>query len=168
MSASTASPAAQKLHADALVCDMTFPFSDYGRIELKYQMLERMAASGFDFSRQTIGLLRGFPADAFLGPRVAVLNVDYRFPLVGIERGSGILPIFARTLHASVFADAGQIWSRGAGSRDLKVSAGGELSADVTAGYVQPLTAAVGAAWGRDGHTSVTHVTAYVRLGRAF
>jgi len=49
------SAAAQRLHADSLVCDLTFPFTDYGQTELKYRMLERMAASGFDYVSLTVG-----------------------------------------------------------------------------------------------------------------
>src|SRR5262249_45524110 len=38
MSPSPVSAAARRLYDDALVCDMTFPFMDYGRTGLKYQM----------------------------------------------------------------------------------------------------------------------------------
>src|SRR5262245_8073950 len=55
MSTLPVSAAARRLHDDALVCDVTFPFMDYGRAELKYAMLERMAASGFDYVSLTVG-----------------------------------------------------------------------------------------------------------------
>jgi hypothetical protein len=46
---------------------------------------------------------------------------------------------------------------------------GGELSFDFVAGYSFPLTATVGAAWGRDGSRAVGGGSAgYVRIGRSF
>ena len=54
MSQPTVSDRALRLHRDSLVCDLTFPFTDYGRSDLKYQMLERMAASSFDYVSLTV------------------------------------------------------------------------------------------------------------------
>ena len=65
---------------------------------------------GFDFGSDAIGLLRGLSEDAIVGTRAAVVNVDYRFPLLQIERGVGTWPAFARVLHGAVFVDAGHAW----------------------------------------------------------
>ena len=54
MNLPSVSAAARRLHDDALICDLTFPLMDYGRIELKYRMLERMAASGYDHVSLTV------------------------------------------------------------------------------------------------------------------
>ena len=54
MNSPIVSAAARRLHDDALVCDLTFPFTDYGRTELKYRMLERMGGSGFDYVSLTV------------------------------------------------------------------------------------------------------------------
>jgi len=100
---------------------------------------------------------------------VAVLNADYRWPLAYVQHGAGTWPIFLQTLHAAVFADAGHAWSGAFDPHDLKFDTGAELSADVVAGYVLPIAATVGVAWGRDGsRTAPGGATLYVRIGRAF
>ena len=47
-------PSADALHADAIVCDMTLPWTDYGQQELRDQTLPRLAASGTDFVSLTL------------------------------------------------------------------------------------------------------------------
>ena len=70
------------------------------------------AAGGFDFGRDAIGLLRGFESDSLVGTHAAVVNVDYRLPILRLQRGIGTTPLFLRTIHASLFGDAGHAWSR--------------------------------------------------------
>ena len=45
---------AAALHRDALVWDMTLPWTDFGRRDLKLATLTRMAASGYDFVSLTL------------------------------------------------------------------------------------------------------------------
>jgi hypothetical protein len=127
----------------------------------------RASSSVIDFGSGALGLLRGFPLDAFWGDRVAVANAEYRFPVAIVERGHGTLPVFLRTVHAAVFGDAGRTWDTGRETGGWKTAFGGELSADVVAGYTLPLSATAGAAWNRDGTTS-HGVSIYFRLGRSF
>jgi outer membrane protein assembly factor BamA len=122
-----------------------------------------------DFGSEAVSLLRGFAADTFAGNHIALINADYRLPLIRPERGVGTWPLFLQTMHAAVFADAGHAWTGVFRASDLKTDAGVELSADVVAGYVLPLTTAVGVAWGHDGSRTVTDgATIYLRIGRAF
>jgi Tol biopolymer transport system component len=126
-------------------------------------------ADTLDFGRDAASLLRGFGADTFAGSHVAVMNADYRFPLVRPGRGVGTWPLFLQTMHAAVFADAGHAWTQAFHAADLKTAAGAELSTDIVAGYTFPITAAAGVAWGHDGsHTVRDGSTFYVRIGRAF
>jgi hypothetical protein len=68
-----------------------------------------------------------------------------------------------------VFADAGEAWTRGFRAGALKTSAGGELSADIVAGYFAPLTLTLGAAWGHDRSGAFAdRATMYFRVGKAF
>ena len=126
-------------------------------------------ADPLDFGRNAASLLRGFPIDTFAGRNIALLNADYRFPLVRLQRGAGTWPLFVHTLHAALFADAGHTWTRAFRWSDAKQSIGGELSADVVAGYGFGFTTTVGAAYGRDGsHLVTSGTTVYVRVGHAF
>jgi len=123
----------------------------------------------FDFGREAISLLRGFPADTFAGTRVALVNADYRWPIARPQRGLGTWPVFLQTLHAAIFADAGHAWTRTFSARNVKTSAGAELSLGFVAAYALPFTASVGGAWGHDGsHTIADRATVYFRLGHAF
>jgi hypothetical protein len=114
-----------------------------------------------------LGLLRGFPAGAFAGTGLVSFSSDYRVPLWRIERGIGQQWIFARWLHASVFADAGRVWTDTTEDRTWKRSWGGELSVALVVNELAPITASSGIAWGHDGRTS-RGPTGYIRIGRAF
>jgi len=122
-----------------------------------------------DFGRGAFSLLRGFPADTFAGRRIGVLNLDYRAPLLRVERGVGTWPFFVRTIHGAVFADVAHAWTNAFSSGDVKTSFGGEISTDIVAGYALPFTFTAGVARGHDGAGLVADATtAYVRIGRAF
>jgi hypothetical protein len=121
-----------------------------------------------DFGSEAISLLRGFGEHRFAGTRVALLNADYRFPIAWPQRGAGTWPLFLQSIHAAVFADAGHAWTRAFRIGDVKTAIGGELSADLVAGYHLGFTATIGAAVGRDGAGSADGAVAYVRIGHAF
>jgi hypothetical protein len=126
-------------------------------------------ADVLDFGRDAFSLLRGFGANSFAGNRVATVNVDYRWPIARPQRGVGTFPLLLHTIHAAVFADAGHAWTRTFHARDLKASAGAELSLNLVAGYALPLTLTFGAGWGHDGTQRIADGRAfYVRVGRAF
>jgi len=121
------------------------------------------------FDADATSLLRGFPYATFRGTRVALANVEYRFPIWYVERGIGTWPLFVRSVHASGFFDTGHAWTGAFKMEDLKRSWGGELSTDVVLGYTLPLTFTAGAAWGRDGAGVVgDNRQAYTRVGLAF
>jgi hypothetical protein len=122
-----------------------------------------------DFGAGAISLLRGFASNTFAGSHVALLNLDYRWPIVRPERGVGTWPFFLHTVHAAVFADAGQAWNRAFNAAAMKTSVGAEASTNVIAGYYFPITAAAGAAWGHDGSGAAAGgFTVYFRIGQAF
>jgi WD40-like Beta Propeller Repeat len=122
-----------------------------------------------DFGRDAISLMRGFGSDTFAGSRVALLNAEYRWPLMRPQRGYGTWPIFLHTLHAAGFADVGHAWDRQFEAKDLKTSIGAELSLRAVVGYSLPLTGTVGGAWGRDGSGIVqSGVSWYARFGWSF
>jgi WD40-like Beta Propeller Repeat len=123
---------------------------------------------GFRFEFDAIGLLRGFDADAVTGRHAAVLNLDYRLPLLRLERGLGTLPFFARVVHGAVFADSGRVWEPSTGAAGTRISIGGELALDAVIGYTLPLTFAGGAAWRHDPSGRETGIVAFGRIGRAF
>ena len=96
---------------------------------------------GFAFGRDAIGLLRGFDQDDVTGSRAVVLNVDYRLPLMRIDRGIGTVPAFMRSLHGAMFVDVGT-WTDAL--HWTPASFGAELSTDTVLGFGLPLTFTAG------------------------
>jgi hypothetical protein len=135
----------------------------------------RLGGTGADpavisFDEDASSLLRGFSTGQFAGTRLALVNADYRVPLVRVERGYGTWPLFLRTIHATGFFDTGAAWTDEAPALSAWArSWGGEISADVVAGFMLPLTFTAGIARGEDGSGRVPASTAYyVRLGHGF
>ena len=126
------------------------------------------ASGPFDFGRSAVGLLRGFESDSVVGGRVAVGNLDYRFPLLRVQRGAGTIPVFIRTIHAAIFADAANAWDEEFRRADVRVATGAELSFDTVVGFGLPLTFTTGAAWRRDPSGRQDGAAVFGRIGRAF
>jgi hypothetical protein len=123
--------------------------------------------AGFAVDVDAIGLLRGFEESDQIGERAAVVNLDYRFPLAWVQRGIGTWPIFLRSIHGAVFADAGHAWDRRFDRSAVRRSVGGELSFDAAFGSSFGMTIATGLAWRRD-RDGARDVVAFARIGRAF
>lgn len=124
--------------------------------------------AGFGFGLDAIGLLRGFGEDEAVGTRAAVVNADYRVPLARVDRGLGTIPLFVRSIHGALFVDAGHAWRASPRWRQARLSLGAELSTDIVAGFVLPMTLTAGGAWTRDGATGERGFVAFGRVGRAF
>ncbi len=125
-------------------------------------------SAGFDFGSASIALLRGFRAADVFGRHAAVVNLDYRFPIVWPQRGAGTLPVMLRSLHGALFLDAGHAWDTAFRIEAVRRSFGAELSADTVLGYSLPLTITAGAAWRDDPSGRRQGWAAFGRLGRAF
>jgi outer membrane protein assembly factor BamA len=94
--------------------------------------------------------LRGYPENAFRGQRAGLASLEYRFPLVNIERGGGQTPFFARRLHGAVFAEAGNAWDGEYHSSEAKRAVGAELRLDLSIAYHLPVTLRLVVAKGLD------------------
>ena len=126
-----------------------------------------IGGSAFGFGLDAVGLLRGFDPDDVVGRHAAVANVDYRFPLVRVNRGYGTVPLFLRTIHGAIFADAGSAWD-GRGDRRARAALGVEVSADTVLGFALPLTVTAGVALRHDEARHVRGPALFTRIGRAF
>jgi outer membrane protein assembly factor BamA len=129
-----------------------------------------LPASPFALGQHVVGLLRGLPLDEREGTAVLVANLDYRVPLVRVERGIKTWPIFLRDIHGAVFADAGSAGEAIDALPSAVWSVGGELATRLTLGYTWNLTLAAGAAWVHDPSRSAGpgRFAAFVRTGYAF
>ena len=129
-----------------------------------------LSLSGLSFSDDALGLLRGLGHDARTDSAIAVANVDYRFPLLRVERGVGTWPIFLRDVHGSVFFDAGSAGPAMGTLPKPAYSLGAELSARLTLGYGWNVSLTAGVARVHDpSHAdSPDRTAAFVRTGYAF
>jgi hypothetical protein len=126
--------------------------------------------AGFGFGRRTLGLLRGFDPDTMTGFAIAVANIDYRFPLLRVERGVRTWPVFLRQLHGAFFTDIGAAGPALGSLPPPAVSVGAEIASDLTLGYSWGLTLVAGAAWTHDpGRPDrPDRAAVFVRTGYAF
>lgn len=91
--------------------------------------------------------LRGYEPFAVSGRHFALVNAEYRFPIVNIDRGIGAYPIFIRRLTGAIFNDTGSAFSAFS-SASLRSGSGAELWADTTGGYFIDLLFRLGVARG--------------------
>jgi hypothetical protein len=126
--------------------------------------------AGFGFGRRTLGLLRGFDTDTMTGSAIAVANLDYRFPLLRLERGFRTWPLFLRQLHGAVFTDIGAAGPALDSLPAPAVSVGAEIASDLTLGYSWGVTLVAGAAWTHDParRDQPNRAAVFVRTGYAF
>lgn len=114
-------------------------------------------------SAENIYTLRGFPlTTASRGTGVAALYLEYRFPLLHVERGLWTLPGYIKRFHMAFFTEGGNTFGNGDES-DLgevlekaakrvfqggNLGVGSELRMDVKLGWAFPLTIRGGVAFG--------------------
>jgi hypothetical protein len=95
-------------------------------------------------------LMRGYPSGTFMGRSLGVANVEYRFPIRDIYRGSGTLPLYLKRAHAAIVMDGAILEGVAYNSKNLNYESvptgktywnyGAELKVDTTLGYHIPLT----------------------------
>lgn len=93
-------------------------------------------------------ILRGYQASQFYGRKAWNVNMEYRFPLFNIEKGSGTDPFFMKRLSAAIITDGlaveGGSYTADKTYENRKLdesfwSSGLELKLDTTVGYVIPM-----------------------------
>jgi hypothetical protein len=103
--------------------------------------------------RQTGFVLRGYKPMQFSGTNYNLLNVEYRFPILYVDRGLSTLPGFLRTLSGAAFLD----WGGAYNELDLRdpwksfhTGVGGELRVDFSLVYTDDTQFRLGLARGLD------------------
>jgi Tol biopolymer transport system component len=126
------------------------------------------AGSLVNFGSDALGMVRGFQTEVASGSRIASASVEWRQPLWSVQRGAGTWPVFIRTVHAAVFADAGHTWTGEFSADRLKASFGIEGSLDTVVGFHLPLTFTAGLARTYDRAAAQGATGFYVRIGPSF
>lgn len=91
--------------------------------------------------------LRGYPPVIEAGRSYTLGNIEYRFPIINIDRGPSTLPVFLQRINGNLFFDYGSAFDRFSDAQ-FKSGTGAELWFDSTLGYVLPFTFRLGYARG--------------------
>jgi hypothetical protein len=91
--------------------------------------------------------LRGYPSVIEAGRSYALGNIEYRFPIVNIDRGPSTLPFFLNRISGNVFLDYGSAFDV-LDNAQPKTGTGAELWFDSTLGYIAAFTFRLGYARG--------------------
>lgn len=91
--------------------------------------------------------LRGYEPVALSGRSYTLANLEYRFPIVNIDRGLSTLPVFLNRVNGNVFFDYGSAFDVFADAK-FKSGTGAELWTDWTLGYIASFTFRLGYARG--------------------
>jgi hypothetical protein len=109
---------------------------------------QNIAQSILDNVRVGTGVLRGYEPGKLRGRQFHLANLEYRLPLLTIERGFHTLPIYLRRLHAAFFADAGYARDGDFDWREIRPSLGAALRLDAVFGFYDGGTFELGYARG--------------------
>ncbi len=93
-------------------------------------------------------VLRGYLPGAMSGNQFHLWNLEYRFPILRIERGLLTFPVFLGAVHGAVFFDSGAAFFDRFDLTEFRHGTGGELLIDTTLAYVLPATFKLGWAKG--------------------
>jgi hypothetical protein len=92
--------------------------------------------------------LHGYPAGSVSGSQYHLANLEYRVPIVEIERGLATLPFYFRRVHFAALFDAGNAFDGGFDPADLRFAVGASLRLDMVFGFYVPGSFDVGFARG--------------------
>lgn len=92
-------------------------------------------------------VLRGYPVVAQYGQSYGLVNAEYRFPIVNIDRGLSTLPVFLNRVTGDVFSDWGTAFNDANDAR-FKLGSGAEIQFESTMGYIAQFIFRLGYAHG--------------------
>ncbi|HYH83153.1 MAG TPA: hypothetical protein VEX86_25380 [Longimicrobium sp.] len=111
--------------------------------------------TGFGLSSTRDMFVRGWPENAQLGDRVWAGTAEWRFPLLRVERGLGLVPVYLDRTWGTAFVDAGTAWCAERCDPELAsffpkadpmVSVGAEIVGDFVFGFVAAMRLRAGVA----------------------
>lgn len=108
--------------------------------------------------------LRGYREGSITGNRMALGSLEYRFPLLEVQRGLGALPLFVSRVAGATFVDAGWIGTDRLSS-DMHMGLGLETRIGLSAASI-PTELRLGVARGT--HPTDGQTQAYAELGISF
>ena len=140
-----------------------------------YQLGGSFGDSAFYVAPESFRMVRGFPVGADIGDRYWLAGLEYRFPIVRLDRGWSTVPVFAQALSMRVFVDSGNAFNELDGPEDLVqgvlVGTGAELYLSTVLGWAGGFTFRLGYGTGLTGPSAIPYnspQTLYLRVGGSF
>lgn len=136
----------------------------YVSMPLRHNVLVLKLISGMAFGDSQIVRsfyynLRGFLSDTTGSDKILATGIEYRFPLVWVERGYSTLPLFFSNLSGRIFSNAlfetTPLFS--SFNKGILVNIGAEFRAEITFAYLLPVILRLGWAKGvtKDGQNEI-------------
>ncbi len=94
--------------------------------------------------------IRGYPPGLINGAQFQTWNLEYRFPILELDRGLATLPLFFRNLKGSIFVDHGTAFDGYLTDADFITGVGAEIQLDGIVGYRMANSLRTGMARGLD------------------
>jgi len=92
--------------------------------------------------------LRGYAPYSISGENYLLLNYEYRFPIIDVDMGYELLPLFFEKLYGAIFLDAGNACDNRYLPKQLLAGTGIELRSEFRFGFYIPATLRLGYAQG--------------------
>lgn len=108
------------------------------------------------------GSLRGYRPGEFNGRYFANINLEYRIPLIDIDRGVSSIPVFFQRVVAVPFTDWGRAWTQRISYRDIVGSIGASLVFILRLGYGERIELTMQYAHGFDSEEGLDYFRAMV------
>jgi len=111
--------------------------------------------TGFGLSSTRDLFVRGWAEDSQIGDRVVAGTAEWRFPLLLVQRGVGLIPLYLDKTWGTAFVDAGTAWCAERCDPELQaifpradpmVSVGAEVGGDFVVGFVAAIRLRAGVA----------------------
>ncbi len=138
------------LHAGGGLMGGAFPGGPFyvgGFVDITPQDQIQNAITTGSFLYQSGIVLRGYPVAVQTGAYYALMNAEYRFPIVNIDRGLSTVPLMLNRISGNVFYDLGSAFDDPRTTTFLS-AVGAELWVDTTIGYFASFNFRVGYARG--------------------
>ncbi len=131
--------------------------------------LESTNTIGFNLNRRELPL-RGYAGDEaeLLGANARLFSMEWRTPLVDIDRHGMVPPVGINRLAGTVFFDAGRTWDDGTPIGRYRRSVGVELRGEIKLLYVLGLDMRLGVAQALDPLPGRSKTQGYLTLGQSF
>ena len=110
--------------------------------------------------------LRGYPPGVLRGSQYNISKLEYRFPIIDMERGFGTTPLFLRNIKGMVFTDAGTAFDGHLFDANFRTSVGAEVQLDTVVGYYLSNSLRLGYARGLDDEDGISDW--YLLFGGSF